>query len=80
MDCEGVKIWSVAAGKKAEYRDDLTGQPLDPAMVQAARRKELEYFKKMRVYEKRPVSECYATTGKVPIKIRWVDTNKSNDE
>ena len=26
------------------FRDDLTGQTLDPALVKAARAKELEYF------------------------------------
>ena len=36
---------------KAEYKDDLTGQPLDPAMVEAARRKELEYFASKGVWQ-----------------------------
>eukprot|EP00973_Karenia_brevis_P084591 11739010-Karenia_brevis.AAC.1 len=28
--------------------------------------------------EKRTVEECWAVTGKAPIKMRWVDTNKSH--
>ena len=31
---------------------------------------------KYKVYEKRLIAECIAVTGKKPIGIRWVDTNK----
>ena len=34
------------------YRDDLTGQILDPELVHAARRKELEYFNAKGVWVK----------------------------
>ena len=37
-----------------EYRDSLTGQLLDPKLVQAARRKELEYFAAKQVWVKVP--------------------------
>ena len=40
------------------YRDDLTGQVLDPELVKAARRKELKYFNDKEVWEKRERSEA----------------------
>jgi len=36
------------------YRDAITGQILDPELVEAARRKELEYFISKQVWKKRP--------------------------
>ena len=47
---------------KGVYRDDLTGQVLEPALVQAARRKELEYFNDKGVWEKCHRAECLAAT------------------
>ena len=38
--------------KEEVYRDDLTGQPLNPALVKAARRNELDYFNSKGVWEK----------------------------
>ena len=38
--------------------DDLTGNELDPKKVEAARKGEMEFVKKIRVYEERPIDEC----------------------
>ena len=32
----------------------------------------------MRVYEKVPISEAWSTTGRAPIAVRWIDTNKGD--
>ena len=61
------------------YKDDLTGQALDPVLVGLARKKELEYFDGKDVWELRPVSECRRATGKPPVTVRWVDVNKGDD-
>ena len=45
------------------YRDDLTGQLLEPALVHAAQAKELEYFESKEVWNKRPVEEARRLTG-----------------
>ena len=63
----------------AIYRDDLTGQLLDPALVRAARQKELDFFEAKQVWTKRPVDEARRKTGKPPITVRWVDVNKGDD-
>ena len=38
--------------------DDVFGAALDPNKVRAARAEELEYVRKMNLYNKVPVSEC----------------------
>ena len=59
--------------------DDVNNCQLDPARVRAARMAEMEYFRKMRVYRKVPIQKCKDVTGKPPIKVRWVDTNKQDE-
>ncbi len=63
-----------------EYRDGLTGQLLDPKLVQAARRKELEYFVAKQVWVKVPRSEALRFQGKPPITVKWIDVNKGDDQ
>ena len=62
------------------FRDDLTKQPLIDTLVHEARRKELEYFAQKQVWLKVPRQQCYQTTGRPPISVRWVDVNKGDDE
>ena len=60
------------------FMDDLNGgEVLDWHKVVQARRLEIEYFKKMRVYEKCPRSEA-KKLGKKVITTRWIDTNKGD--
>jgi hypothetical protein len=63
----------------AEFRDDLTGQLLDPVLVREARAKEMEYVRSKGLWAKRPVRECLDRTGRPPVTVRWVDTNKGDD-
>ena len=60
--------------------DDVTGQQLDPALMRAARKEEIAYFKSMGVYEKCDVAEAWQETGKAPIGVRWVDINKGDTQ
>ena len=62
-----------------QYWDDLSGRPLDPALVQQARREEMKEFAKHEVYRKVPIKECHDKTGKEPIGTRWVDINKGDE-
>ena len=56
--------------------DDSKGGYLDPKLVRKARMEEIAELHKYKVYEKRPIAECIAVTGKKPMGSRWVDTNK----
>ena len=62
-----------------EAFDDLSGARLDPVMVAAARREEIEYFRERGVYVKVGIDECWATTRKKPIAVRWIDINKGDE-
>ena len=62
------------------YWDDANWGWLDPKLVRAARAEELAAIKSYEVYVKRPITECLEVTGKKPMPIRWVDTNKGDDE
>ena len=56
------------------YIEDMYGKYLNPKKVKEARLKELEYVRKMGVYEICDIQECWVATGKGPIQTRWVDT------
>ena len=45
--CEGMEAF-----------DDVSGQPLDPALMIKARKLEIEYFRDLGVYEKVDVKKC----------------------
>jgi hypothetical protein len=60
--------------------DDLTGLPLVPELCRAARKKEIDYFKSKGVWEIRSIDEAIRRMGRRPISVRWVETNKGDDE
>ena len=60
------------------FRDDSTGQLLDPKLVNAAGKKEMEHFDGKDVWVLRPIDECRRVTGKAPVTVRWVDVNKGD--
>ena len=62
------------------YWDDANGGYLDPVLVRQARKEEIAEIHNYKVYEKRPIKECLEVTGKKPMAIRWVDTNKGDLE
>merc|ERR1711884_311520 len=73
------EIWPESK-KKARFYDNVTGKPLEDWRVLKARKEELEYFRKEKVYVQVPRTKCWEVTGKGPIRVRWVDVNKGDDE
>ncbi len=73
------RVFAVQKSHEA-FRDSVTGQPLRADLVRAARKLEMEYVASKGVWEKRPRSEALARTGRAPITVRWVDTNKGDDD
>ena len=61
-------------------RDDTKGGWLDGVKVQKARMDEIKYVRSRGVYERVPWSQAMRRTGKPPIKLRWVDTNKGTED
>ena len=62
-----------------EAYDDVSGAQLDPKKVQQARMEEVEYVRGMKLYDKVPITECRARTGRNPITVRWIDFSKGDE-
>ena len=41
---------------------------------------EVEFMNTRGLWKVRPLEECWEITGKAPVSVRWVDTNKGTDE
>ena len=53
--------------------------PAEKVKEAEARRLEMDYLKeKHGVYVPRPRAECFEETGKPPIPVRWLGTNKGD--
>ena len=63
---DGEAIWA---------KDDVSGVALDPVKVQAARQLEMDYFRRMVVYNKVHRS---CAKGKKFIRTKWIDINKGD--
>ena len=64
--------------KEEHYHDDLTGEPLPPKAVHAARQEELVFMWNWKVWDVVPIAECRQKTGRAPLGGRWVDVNKGD--
>ena len=65
-----------AQGFNGRCRDDLTGQVLKDSLAIEARMVELAFFQSKGVWVKQPLATAKQCTGRPPITVCWVDTNK----
>ena len=49
-------------------------------LVKAARKEEVGFMVSKGIWEIRPREECWEVTGKEPVTVKWVDTNKGSWE
>ena len=61
-----------------EAEDDAKGGPLHPHEVKNAREKEIEFLWDMEVYGCSTEAEARARTGRNPVGLKWIDTNKGS--
>ena len=80
VDLEVLKASDHRRDNPRRYFDDITGQELDPLLVEAARRRELEYFESKEVWEITSMKHAIQQGGRKPISVRWVDVNKGDDD
>ena len=64
MHLEMENLLTLGDKKGQVYKDSLTGQPLRPDLLRAARAKELAYFVSKNVWTKVPRAEAAARQGK----------------
>ena len=62
-----------------DFVDDTSGRVLDHKLAVEARKLEMEFFRKMKVYDKVPRASAAADGCKV-ISTRWVDINKGDQK
>jgi hypothetical protein len=72
--------WEPPTGIYSMTTDDVTGQPLRPELVKESRKVELKFFEDKQVLRKVLRGTSMRVTGRAPIPIRWVDTNKGDDQ
>jgi hypothetical protein len=56
--------------------DDVHGGLLDIGKVREARAEEVEYMKSKGIWREVPIQECWDKSGKAPVTVKWVDTEK----
>ena len=69
-------------GEKGDWEvkwDDVKGGELDGELVAKARAEEIGYMKRRGIWRVVPLKECWERTGKAPVGVRWVDTNKGSE-
>ena len=62
-----------------DYFDEITGAQLPTCLVKAARQEELQWIDQKKIWDIRPIAECFAVTGQAPIDGKWVDVNKKDE-
>ena len=68
-----------SASGPADVFDTTIGQMLRKELVKTARLLEMDWLKAKNVWTKCAIKEWYGATGKGPISIKLVDTNKGDD-
>ena len=63
-----------------EAWDDVNAKVLDATKVREGRREEICYMKQRSIWDEVDVKNCWEKTGKGPLTVKWVDTNKGSDE
>ena len=58
--------------------DDVHGGTLPTYLVKSARKKELRYLQERSVYRYATVADCLRCTGRKPLGLKWIDTNKGS--
>ena len=59
--------------------DDVNNCELDPTQVREARTAAMEYLMKKQVRKTVSVQKCQDVTGKTPIKVGWIDTDRQDE-
>ncbi|CAK0795212.1 unnamed protein product [Prorocentrum cordatum] len=63
-----------------ETRDNITGEILPPELVKEARKKEIDWVRNVKLYDKVPRSEMESRGFKSTVSTRWVDVNKGDKD
>ena len=59
--------------------DDVKNKPLDVGKVREARLEEVGYMIRKGIWKEVDIQECWDRTGREPVTVKWVDTDKGED-
>ena len=65
--------------ERLDAYDDVSGTPLHPKKVYAARMDEATFIHNMKLYDKVSLAEYYEKFSKAPIGTKSLDVNKGDD-
>ena len=72
--------WDIHKEYYNHIYDGITGTKLPPDLVASTTADEMDFMKRLTVYEYDLVDNCLACTGKPPISVGWVRINKGDDD
>jgi len=64
---------------EGSFWDEVSGNRLNSEEVVAARLDEIKQLHSHHVYDKVPLTECWESTGRNPVKVKWIDINKGDN-
>ena len=64
---------------EGEFWDELRNETLEKDEGVAARLGEINQRYSHDVYEKVPLDKCWESTGKNPVKVKWIDISKEDE-
>eukprot|EP00959_Pyramimonas_sp_CCMP1952_P127961 2676106-Pyramimonas_sp.AAC.1 len=66
--------------RKSAGADGAPGGELYPGFILEAREEEMVEFRRREVFEEVKKEGCWAASGKVPIDVRWIETNRARPQ
>ena len=63
---------------ETRFLDERTGRVLDSTVVLAARQEQLQEMSGRGLWTEVTQQQCFDSTGKKPVGVRWVDTEKAD--
>ena len=64
---------------QGNFWDEVSGNPLNSEEVIAARLDEIKQLHSHDVYDKVPLTDCWQSSGRAPVKVKWIDINKGDN-
>ncbi|CAK0840427.1 unnamed protein product, partial [Prorocentrum cordatum] len=72
-------VWDAYPEYHAEIVDNIGGAALDPELVAAGRKEEMEFLRGLGAYVHDAKQRCREETRRDPVPMIWVDVNKGDD-
>eukprot|EP00971_Amphidinium_carterae_P142601 2825029-Amphidinium_carterae.1 len=72
--------WKIYDEAYEHIFDEITGRRLDPKLVAAARKEEMEFLRQLQAYSYDSTEVCWEKTGRRPVPVKWVNVDKGEPD